>query len=364
MAHRNGTAVLWSDRTGTFLRTLDASGAPTAPKERLGAPCPAGLAAQAGDAGLWIACSRPADPDRGREGAVALWQWSPAHAVQPVTTFTPVGPTSRGVAILRREQTLTLAWQSAWPWQARTWQGQWRPGVASTARAVSDPLTLAGPPALGEYEGSLISAWTESWLDADGGTEGRLAVQIGDGLPRTSLPLWTVLSPVQLFGRDSAPPAVSLRDTQGAPSERVFLGQLTRHLRLTPESLRSPQRADGGAAPILISCGGHHISLALRRSSRDVTMVTIRRLNEDLQGVEAEQQIYRYHSRFTDLAAACAGESLVIATVEKRDAATPYARLRTFSYRCGPGLRHQRTPGVAHSPEDEQARSAPDPLLF
>jgi hypothetical protein len=162
-----------------------------------------------------------------------------------------------------------------------------------------------------------------------------------------SLDLNGLRVPVRLGWMDG--PVVALRDRRprGADHERALIGRLDERLRLVSSALRSPARADDPESIArLVPCGQHVLSVTTRRSRRQVTMVSLRRLGADLRPVEAEHQIYEYHARFPQAAAACVDDQLVVAVGEQRTRVSPVPRLRTYVLRCGPGVAHERTPGT------------------
>ena len=96
---------------------------------------------------------------------------------------------------------------------------------------------------------------------------------------------------------------------------------------------------------MLVPCGESVFSVATRRSSRGVTMVTLRRLDTDLSPVEEEQQVYEYHTRFPQAVGVCIEGRLLVAVGERESEVQRVPRLRTYELVCEPGRAHERTPG-------------------
>ncbi len=341
----DGAMLVWSDRGGTYLRELDSRGAPDGEARRIGTACPGGLAATLDGETLLVACSRPADRDRGREGEVLVLEVA-SDAARVLHRTGPVGGESYGVDLVREGERTVVAFRDADVFTSRARVAELEGGELAS-RAVSSEGTLASAPSLLLREGVLVTAWTESWFDPDGRPAGHLFVQREGDPPRPSLDVGDVDVRVSLAA-DEGGPMIALRDRRPRGADpRAFAGRLDERLRLTIDALRSPGRADDpDARPALVPCGDHVYSVATRTSSRQVTMVSIRRLDRELHPAEDEQQIYEYHARFVRAAAACVEGQLLLAVGERQSEVSPVPRLHTYAMRCGPGVEHERTPGV------------------
>jgi hypothetical protein len=342
-----GAAALWSDRSGLYLRRLDGHGAPRGAPRRLGPACPGGVAAEADGAALLVACVRPADRDRGRDGAVALLRVE--NGTERILGETgPVGAQSVGVDVVNAPGGgVVVGWRDADVFTARARAARLRGGrLEGEGRALSSVGVLASAPSLHVRDGAVWHAWTESWFDR-GAPRGHLLVQRGETPPRPSLDVGAVDVRVHLTS-DARGPMVALRDRRPRGSRpRAFVGRLDDNLALSERDLHLPGRADGrGGRPMLVPCGEHVFSVATRRSSRQVTMVSLRRLDRDLRPVEDEQQIYEYHARFPQAVGVCVDGRLLLAVGERQSEVQPAPRLRTYELHCGPGVAHERTPGT------------------
>lgn len=349
MPHEGGAALAWSERGGLFVRRLDARGAPRGEPVRVGAPCPGGVALDADGGALHVACVRPGDADRGRDGYVALFGVRVGEGT-PSATLTsrtgPVGPDSHGVDLVVRGERAVVGWRSADTFAARAFVADGPLGDLPPGFPISTSETIASAPSLhlAAADDARVVAWTESWLER-GRQGGHLLVQRGQEPPRPSLAVRELGARVHLVA-DEAGPMVTVRDLRSS-RHRAFVGRLDERLRLREDALESPGRADGeDITPMLVPCGEHVFAVMARRSSREVTMVNLRRLDADLSPVEAEQQIYEYHARFPQAVGACVDGALLVAVGERQSDAQEPPVLRTFRLRCGPGVRHERTPSL------------------
>ncbi len=348
LATPSGAALLYTDRAGTYLRRLDAAGVADGSAVRLTTPCPAGLAATQHGSKLLVACARPADLDRDRAGEVLVGEVA-GEGVQWLGRLEGIGPRGGGTELVSDGRRAFLGWVSvaADELSSRAFVVELRDGRLGEPRALSSTPMLAGPPSFALVDGTLHTAWSESWLEPGGQAAGHLFVQREGDPPVPSLELHTLRAPVRLRTLDGLVVALRDRRPRGAAHERAIAGRLDERLRLVPSALRSPARADDpDSDPTLVACGGHVFSVTTRRSRRQVTMVSLRRLGAELRPAEGEHQIYEYHARFPRVAAACVGEQLLVAVGEQRSRVSPSPRLRTYTLRCGPGVTHERTPGT------------------
>jgi len=259
-----------------------------------------------------------------------------------------VGAESFGVDVARRGDEVVVGWRDADVFTARARLARLRGGAfEEEPRALSSLGTLASAPSLHVVDGALLHAWTESWFDRRGQPSGHLLVQREGQPPRPSLDVGDVDVRVHLTS-DERGPLVALRDRRPRGSRhRAFVGRLDEHLSLAERDLHLPGRADSRRGPpMLVPCGAHVFSVATRRSSREVTMVSLRRLDRDLRPAEDEQQIYEYHARFPQAVGVCVDGRLLLAVGERQSEARRTPGLRTYELRCGPGIEHERTPGT------------------
>lgn len=335
--------MVYSDRSGAFVRELGPHGRPRGPTRRIGAPCPGGIAAANSDDGLLALCVRPGDRDRDREGDLALYRV--ADEITTVARVSPVGSRSRWPVVATHEGRVLVGWRDADVFTARARVAELRAGVFEEARALSADDTLASGPSIHFIDGSPHFAWTESWVHG-GRASGHLLVEREGEVVRPSLGVSDI--DVRTFlTSDADGPMVVLRDQRPRGTRhRAFVGRLDDRLRLAAQDLESPSRADAqGGRPMLVPCGGFVFSVATRRSSRQVTMVTLRRLGTDLSPLEEEHQIYEYHARFPQAVGVCLEGRLLVAVGERESEAQRVPRIRTYELICEPGREHARTPG-------------------
>lgn len=340
---QDGLALYWSDVAGLHRRALTPEGAPRGDVAHIGARCAGGFDVLPEPDGSTVACLQRGDPDRGRAGQILVR--SPDGASQRTG---PVGVESRGVQLVRHDGSLRVGWRDADGFVSVARESASDSGgLAAEGRILSSHGTFASAPRYLEQDGSLLRAWTESWLD-DGQATGHLFVQRDDRPARPSLDVGDLDVRIHLEA-DGRGPLVSLRDSRPRGARhRLFVGRPDANLAVHLSDVRSPSRADAeGAAPFVTPCGEDLFALSTRRSSRGVTMVTVERLDpETLRSVEGEHQIYEYHARFPQVVAACVDRALVLAVGERATEVSPRPRLRTYVLRCAPGLEHQRTPRI------------------
>jgi hypothetical protein len=337
--------LLWSDRSGLYARDLDAEGEGRNEARRVGVACPGGIDAAVAGPAVVVACAIPADRDRGRPGEILVWRLRGERS-RLIARAATLGAESFGVSIAADGDRVVVGWRDADVFTARARFAEVR-GRTLEPETLSTERTLASAPSLMFHDGALLSAWTESWIESDGLPAGHLFVRRDADAPVASLDVGEIGAHVELTSDDRGP-IVSLHDRRprGRPA-RAFTGRLDRHLSLTLEHLRSPLRAEASSSrPSVVSCGGHPIALATRETSREVTMVTLRRLDDELRSEGREHQIYEYHARFPHAVAACVGDRLMIAVGEQASEVEPVPRLRTFTLGCGPGVAHERTPAI------------------
>ena len=352
--HGDGARLVWSDRSGLHVARLDAEGRPRG-AARIATACPGGVGAAPRGEALVVACLRPGDRDRGRGGELVLLSVGEEGA-RALGTLPGIGAESRGVALAIEGERVVAGYRDADELTGRARIAELADG-ALAPRELSSEGVLASAPSLVFERGALVAAWTESWFDPDGRPAGHLFVQREGEPPRPSLEVGDVDVHVRI-ARDERGLLVTLRDRRPRGAEhRSFVGRLDDRLRLTLGALRSPGRANApDSEPMLVPCGGDVFSVSTRTSSREVTMVSLRRLDAELRPVENEQQIYEYHARFPQAVGACVGGQLLLAVGERGSASSPAPRLRTYDMRCGDGVIHERTPGTEGQVLGERGR--------
>ncbi|MCB9591452.1 MAG: hypothetical protein H6719_01860 [Sandaracinaceae bacterium] len=340
----DGAWLVWSERSGTYARRLGPHGAPEADARRLGPACPGGVAALEHDGALLVACVTPGDRDRDREGTLLL-----SRVTDEVTLLgrvAPVADESRDPDLAAEGNRVLVGWRDADAFAARARVAELGPEGLGEPWTLSSEETLSSAPSLRFIDGALHFAWTESWFH-QGRPAGHLLVRREGDPPRPSLGVNDIDVHTQLTA-DARGPLVTLRDRRGRSTQhRSFAGRLDADLRLTTDAIHSPARADANDGhPMIVPCGPYLFSVTTRRSSREVTMVSLRRLDADLEPLEGEQQIYEYHARFPQAVGVCVDDRLLVAVGERETDVQPRPRLRTYELVCGPGRVHARTPGT------------------
>lgn len=345
MAHGDGARLVWSDRSGLHVARLDAEGRSLG-AARVATACPGGVAAATQREALVVACLRPGDRDRGRGGELVLLRVDEGGA-RGIGALRGIGAESRSVDLAVLDERVVVGFRDADELTGRARIAELADG-ALVPRELSSEGILASAPSLVFERGALVAAWTESWFDPDGRPAGHLFVQREREPPRPSLEVGDVDVRVHLTADEAGALLVTLRDRRPRGAEhRSFVGRLDDRLRLTLDALHSPGRANApDSEPMLVPCGGQVFSVSTRTSSREVTMVSLRRLDAELTPVEKEQQIYEYHSRFPQAVGACVDGQLLVAVGERESASSSAPRLRTYDMRCGDGVLHERTPGT------------------
>lgn len=289
-----------------------------------------------------IACVRPGDADRDRPGSVVLL----SGAGGPLASFGPIRDRSAGVSLDAHEGRVVVGYRDADALASRAMIAELSGEEAGEPSAVSQVETSASAPSVRFVDGALHFAWTEAWYEGGEIPTGHLLVQREGEPPRPSLSVSDVNVRTYL-DVDGERPMVTLRDARPRGARhRSFTGHLDDALRLDEDRLHSPSRADAqDGQPQVLRCGDHRFSVATRRSSREVTMVTIRRLAPDLDRAEDEHQIYEYHRRFPQAVGACVDGHLLVLVGERETDHQPRPRLSTYTLICEPGREHARTPG-------------------
>ncbi len=334
--------ALWSEPTGAYARRGDLHGRPLGAARRLGAACAGGIAAAIYQSDLLIACLRPGDRDRGRQGALTVYRLGESMAT--LGGVGPIGAESRDPSVAVDRSRAVIGWRNADVFVARARLVEISQGSLGEPSWLSTEENLSSAPSLTFHRGRLIHAWTESWVH-NGSPVGQLLIRREGLPPRPSLTVHDI--DVHTFlTADASGPMVAVRDTRPRGARhRSFIGRLDDQFALDEEDLESPGRADAADGhPMLVPCAGHVFSVATRRSSREVTMVTIRRLNAALEPVEGEHQIYEYHARFVQAVGVCVQERVLLLVGERQTEIQPHPRLTTYELVCGPGRRHERTP--------------------
>ncbi|MGE0791617.1 MAG: hypothetical protein AB7S26_38435 [Sandaracinaceae bacterium] len=336
----HGATAVWSERGGLFTRELDRDGAPRGEARRIGQACPGGVAATRARGRLRIACGRPADVDRDRAGGVDVLDESGREIMRFASAFDRLD----GVSIDADDERLAVAFRNADATTSRAMLAVVDRGAAPELSTLSQPSHGAGAPSVRFIDGRWHVAWTESRYEG-GAPLVQVLVQREGEAPRPSLRIREIDGPVELTDDDGTP-IVTLRDQRPAgASTRSFTGHLDEHLALDEDHLRSPSRADGdGARPLVLRCDDARFSVSTRQSSRGVTMVAIRRLDETLAHAEDEQQIYEYHRRFERAVAACVDGGVLVLVGERQTDLRSSPRLSTYRLECGAGRAHDRTP--------------------
>ena len=342
IAQGEGALLVWSERGGLYARELGARGEARGEAWRIGAPCAAGVAIAQDGERVRLACARPGDRDRGREGSVALVAIE-GRAARTITTFGPVSSQSEGVSIAIDRDRALVGWRDAEGLGARAFLAT-VDGSTASVEQLSTARMVASAPSLLRVAGGVAVAWSESWVRPDGETEGNLLLR-SQGAIRPIATL-SMVDARPALGADAGGLIVAFRDQRGS-AVRGFAARPPSQGTLRDRDLQSSGRADApGSRPRVVACGGHYFQVQTRLSSREVTMVSVRRLDARLRPVEAEQQVYEYHVAFTRLGAACVGDRLVMAVGAERSETSPVPRLRTLSLACGPGVAHERTPSI------------------
>jgi hypothetical protein len=330
-----GLVAFWSAREGLFARTLASDGAPLGEATRLGPACEGGLAVADDERGLVLACSRPANLDKGQDGDVVLAVVSDALELRSSRALATIGRDSRGVDLARRHDgTWSVVWHDGTPgaWNVVRARVRLDDDAPTDVEILSSGVSSAGgwPRVLVRGDEALF-VFEEMWFEGDL-ARGRVLVARERGIP---------VQVEELEGHDARPQLV-----HDARSLVLFFRDLRRPLRhsvlfarrlgetLRPmEPARLVTRADAEGSPRSLECLGHLVAVVPRTWDTDV-LVGIDLLDARLRKPIPEQQIYEWSARFPHTDAACSDDHLVTLVASRAPASSPGAPLHTIVLRC------------------------------
>jgi hypothetical protein len=327
-----GPLALLSDTTGLYLRALDEYGLPRRRAQRVGERCDGGLAAAVSGAELWLACARRAHAP-GEVGSVNVY--TAAGADGPLTErqhFAPVGGESHGVALSVRAGRASVAWQDAALGGA---QLRYAETGSVLTYVFSDSDWFASTPQLAAADSQLIALWSESHERGDE-YESRIRMLDLSGRSRAGVGV-TVME-----AHDASPgPAMviapkggswlAFRDSRkGRRKTGLYLARLSGGR--TSEVVRVG-RADGVGRPTLTACLSGLVAATPRTFAGDY-FVGVVQVDPDLQAFSLEQQFYEDSHEFSQVAATCLDERLLLLIAERGRLGGGRAALRSVGFSC------------------------------
>jgi hypothetical protein len=327
-----GPLAILSDTTGLYLRALDEYGLPRRRAQRVGERCDGGLDAAVSGEELWLACARRAHA-QGEVGSVSVY--TAAGADGPLTErqhFAPVGGESHGVALSVRAGRASVAWQDAALGGA---QLRYAETGSVLTYVFSDSDWFASTPQLVAADSQLMALWSESHERGDE-YESRIRMLDLSGRSRTGAAV-TVME-----AHDASPGPAMVIDPKGGSwlafrdrrSGRRKTGLYLARLSggRTSEVVRVG-RADGVGQPTLTACLSGLVAATPRTFAGDY-FVGVVQVDPDLQAFSLEQQFYEDSHEFSQVAATCLDERLLLLIAERGRLGGGRAALRSVGFSC------------------------------
>jgi hypothetical protein len=323
--------ALWSVEAGLFAQALDARGAPTAARVRLGVRCEGGFDALAHADGVELACLL--HPTRGKHdqpGGLMLHAVDRALRATRTRLVGDAGPQSEGVTLALGRAGLEVAWHDGSPDAHRIWWASLADDAAAP-RVVSAAGRMAQAPTLATRAGEAVLAWAESWIEG-GELASRLVIWDGRAAARTLLPRAHVAAMPQLFPLGPGL-ALGYRDrTDASAKTGLYLAKLGARGEVIGGAVRAG-RADGVGRPALQACMSGVVAATPRTYGGDY-FVGINWLDQALGRPRGEQQFYEDAHAFTQVSVACLGAHALVLIAEFPQLQRDSTALRAAPYYC------------------------------
>lgn len=324
----SGPVAFFSDATGLYARALEDAGLPRKRTERIGERCDAGLAAALSGTQVWLACARRAhgeDP-----GAVTTYMFD--GKLTERQHFSPVGSESQGVAVAVVAGKVRVVWQDAALGGAQLRYAEAGPPVT---HVISDPDWFASTPRLSVTDSQLIALWDES---QERGSEYESRIRMLDVGGRTR----SAAAATVMEAHDASPSPAMLVDPRGGSwlafrdrrKGRRKTGLYLAHLLGSRASeVVRVGRADGVGRPTLTACLSGLVAATPRTFAGDY-FVGVVQVDPDLQTFSLEQQFYEDSHEFSQVAASCVDERLLLLIAERGRLGGGRAALRSVAFSC------------------------------
>jgi hypothetical protein len=357
--------LVFSDPTGLFVTALAQDAG--ASRLRIGERCAGGLALVSEDTRAFIACLRTQgtavanlavgdqdavdqagiDQAAGVRGASALslYALDAQLRVRPLAELGRAAPRSFGVALVRADRDLVVAWHDAEPGARRVWHARLPQLAAGVPGALAEPTLLsgqhaqAGPPTLALHRGHVWAAWSEGHLEA-ASTQIRITnlsqpTAAGAGAATTAATT-RVEDALPVLTSDARGLLLAFRD-RGRKHERqgLYAQRLTDRGSASGKPTRIA-RADGDARPQVASCARGFV-FATPRTFGGEHFVGVVHSDLELSSISGEQQFYEDRHEFTHVASSCNGseaESVDLVIAEQARAPHTRASIRLVTARC------------------------------
>jgi len=326
--------VAWSHREGLFVRVLDTEGRPAGEVKRIGARCDGGVDAAASASGWIVACLARAVPSKDHAGRVVLAWLDPTLGVRARSAVGSAGSYSRGVDVVADRDRAIVVWHDGTPGDHRVWLARVAPGETDVEpRLVSRPGLAAGAATVALYRSRVIVAWGETWFDDGGYLVGQVLVSDLRGAPR-EMAVIIHDDPRPVLGQDDDGLLLAYRDEQPAGTRaRLFLRRVSDELETLGEPVMVG-RADGAGRAAVLPCQGAITTVAPHSYGRWEVLVGLNRLDGALGRIGIERQMYEHGADFSQSAATCAGDHLLVLTAERGSTTRPTAALSTTRVDC------------------------------
>jgi len=330
-----GATAWWTDDRGLFARPLDAGGGAAGPARRVGTGCSGGLAVASVGRRVAVACGTRADPQRGRDGSIAIAWARPDGVLTRWQVLDRSGVDTDGLALAARDGTLTVAWRDANGAHPEIWSadvvddGERELGP----RLLSSPSRSAGSPSAIAWADRSVIAWAETWSDGAFDTRGEVLIDDGRGAARP-VAQTTFEDPHPILLRRDPGLLVGFRDARPRDKRpRFFLQRVDSLGQIAGDAVRVG-RADGPGGATLLPCAGGITVVAPRFYGRRDVLIGVHRLDAELGRISGEHQLYEFGVTYAGATAACVGSSVLILAAERTGDRDRAARLVTTTLSC------------------------------
>jgi hypothetical protein len=328
----DGFVAAWTSGEGTFVRAIDGSGAPSSGARRVGGHCDAGLDITSTPSGLAIACLHAPIPDQDKQGLVSLIQTDADGQVAMRRTFGDVGSGSRGVSVASAGDRLAVAYFDGELGSVRFAEVGDEP--KPEPRTVSREGPTAGPPHLFVDGDRLLLTWAETIIDPmSDSLVGEVVISDLEGEPaRFASVLYDDAQP--RITRDGQGLIVGYRDENPAGSRvGLFVARVGADLEQEGEVWRVG-RSDAASGVSLFPCADGLYAVAPHSYSRREMLIGVSRLDEHLDSIAGERQIYTSGERYEHGTGTCADGAALILVAERGQTPAEEAELKAMTLRC------------------------------
>jgi hypothetical protein len=333
IAHRgDGYVAAWTSSAGSYVRAIDASGAPASDAHRIGNHCDAGFDVTETPSGLAIACLYAPVVAQDKQGLVSLIQTDADGHVVMRRTFGDVGSGTRGVSVASTGEGLAVAYFDGA--LASVLFADVGDEPKPEPRVVSREGPTAGPPHLFVDGDRLLLTWAETIVDPmTDSLVGEVLISDLDNEPvRFANVLYDDAQP--RIARDAEGLVVGFRDENPAGSRvGLFVARAGSNLEREGEPSRVG-RSDAASGVSLFPCADGLYAVAPHSYSRREMLVGVSRLDARLESIAGERQIYTSGERYEHGTGTCADGAALILVAERGRTPAEEVELKAMTLRC------------------------------